>query len=471
MRSLIFYVVIILAANSGFSQKFHDIKINLVNYDNDTLLLAYFYGEKQLVKDTLFATKKGSFEYKADSILDPGVYIALVYPSKEYFQFLVNENELKFTLNGDYKDLQNITVKGSKDNKLFFDYLSYIAEKNKLAKSLNEEKTKLTEQKLDIKEIDKKLDDLDKEVNAFQLKLIDENAGTLTSMLIKANRDVQIPEYEGSDEEINLKKFIFYKAHFFDNIDLRSPVTLFTPYIHNKIETYMEKLIAPIPDSINVGIDYIVGSMNQQSEIWKYYVAHFLNKYARSQYVGMDAVYVHLVKNYYAKGLTPWVEQDKLIKIIDNAVRMENVLIGKTAPDLKLYKEDGTPVKISEIQADYTVLMFWKTDCGHCKTSMPSVIEFQNKYKDKGVKVVGICTKLGKKGNDCWEKVKELKMESLFLNLNDENNYSNFHSEYNIQTTPSIFILDKDKKILIKQIPGEKLGEIMDNFLKNDNKE
>lgn len=120
----------------------------------------------------------------------------------------------------------------------------------------------------------------------------------------------------------------------------------------------MEKLIAPIPDSINVGIDYIVGSMNQQSEIWKYYVAHFLNKYARSQYVGMDAVYVHLVKNYYAKGLTPWVEQDKLIKIIDNAVRMENVLIGKTAPDLKLYKEDGTPVKISEIQADYTVLMF-----------------------------------------------------------------------------------------------------------------
>lgn len=149
MRSLIFYVVIILAANSGFSQKFHDIKINLVNYDNDTLLLAYFYGEKQLVKDTLFATKKGSFEYKADSILDPGVYIALVYPSKEYFQFLVNENELKFTLNGDYKDLQNITVKGSKDNKLFFDYLSYIAEKNKLAKSLNEEKTKLTEQKLD----------------------------------------------------------------------------------------------------------------------------------------------------------------------------------------------------------------------------------------------------------------------------------------------------------------------------------
>ncbi len=97
MKSLIFYIVIVLSVNSGFSQKFNDIKFNLANYENDTLLLAYFYGEKQLIKDTLFAVKKGTFEYKADSILDPGVYIGLVYPNKEYFQFLVNENELKFT--------------------------------------------------------------------------------------------------------------------------------------------------------------------------------------------------------------------------------------------------------------------------------------------------------------------------------------------------------------------------------------
>lgn len=471
MKSLVFYIVIVLSVNSGFSQKFNDIKFNLANYENDTLLLAYFYGEKQLIKDTLFASKKGVFEYKADSILDPGVYIGLVYPNKEYFQFLVNEHELKFTLNSDYKELQKITVKGSKDNKLFFDYLSYISEKNKLAKSLNEEKTRLTELKQDTREIDKKLDELDKEVNAYQLKIIDENPGTLTSMLIKSNRDVQIPEFEGTTEEINLKKFNFYKEHFFDNIDFQDPATLFTPYIHNKIENYMENLTAPIPDSINNSIDYILGKMKLQSEIWKYYVAHFLNKYARSQYVGMDGVYVHIVKNYYAKGLTPWVDKDKLIKIIDNALRMENVLIGKTAPDVILYKEDKTPVKLSEIQSDYTVLIFWKPDCGHCKTSMPHIVEFQEKYMDKGVKVVAVCTRMGNKISECWSLAKELKMDKFYLHLGDENNFSNFHSEYNIQTTPAIFILDKNKKILIKQIPGEKLGEIMDNFLKNDNKE
>ena len=90
---------------------------------------------------------------------------------------------------------------------------------------------------------------------------------------------------------------------------------------------------------------------------------------------------------------------------------------------------------------------------------------------DKGVKVVAVCTRMGNKISECWSLAKELKMDKFYLHLGDENNFSNFHSEYNIQTTPAIFILDKNKKILIKQIPGEKLGEIMDNFLKNDNKE
>jgi thiol-disulfide isomerase/thioredoxin len=395
----------------------------------------------------------------------------LVYPSKEYFQFIVNKEELKFTINTDYKDIQNMAVKGSKDNKLFFDYMQYIIDKNKVAKSLNDEKAKIVELKQDTKEIDKKLDDLNNEVNAYQLQLINDNSKTITALLIKANREAQIPEFEGSVEEVNLKKFNFYKEHYFDNIDLHDQATLFSPFIHNKIESYMENLTAPIPDSINKSVDYILGKMPLQSEIWKYYVAHFLNKYARSQYVGMDAVYVHLVKNYYAKGLTPWVDQEKLIKIIDNAVRMENTLIGKTAPDVKLYKEDKTPVKLSEIEAEYTVLFFWKPDCGHCKASMPAVIDFQEKYRDKGVKVVAVCTRLGSKVNECWTIEKELKMDKFFLHLADENNLSNFHSEYNIQTTPAIFVLDKDKKILIKQIPGEKLGEIMDNFLKEDRKQ
>jgi thiol-disulfide isomerase/thioredoxin len=100
---------------------------------------------------------------------------------------------------------------------------------------------------------------------------------------------------------------------------------------------------------------------------------------------------------------------------------------------------------------------------------MPALLEFAEKYKDKGVEVITICTKLGKKVKKCWEGVKELKMDSLQYNLGDYKNLSGFHANFNIRATPTVFILDKDKKILIKQIPTEKLGEILDQIIE-DNK-
>ena len=42
-------------------------------------------------------------------------------------------------------------------------------------------------------------------------------------------------------------------------------------------------------------------------------------------------------------------------------------------------------------------------------------------------------------------------MGNLAYNLADEKNTSGFHAEYNVRSTPAIFILDQDKKILLKQ--------------------
>lgn len=469
MKVLFFYSLLLLfSITPGFSQKKHAIDFHVFNYENDTLLLAYFYGEKQMILDTVFSASKGKFQYRADTVLNPGVYIGLLYPSKEYFQFLINENEFNFNISVDYTDLSKISGEGSADNNLFFDYIKFIGDMNKKAKSLSEERLKLTETGMEPKSVDAELDKLDKEVKSMQWEMINSNPNTVFSLLIKANMEIEIPDFDVPEEEQSLKRFHYYKDHFFDYIDFNHPATIYTPFIHNKVTTYLERLTLQMPDSIISSIDYILGKMDPASEIWKYYVSHFLNTYARSQFVGMDAVYVHLAKKYYATGMTPWVDADRLNRIIDTALKLENVLIGKTAPNIILYDVNEKPVAIQEIDADYTVLVFWKPDCGHCKTSMPAIIDFQEKFRDKDVKVVGICTKMGSKFDECWEVVQNLKMENFYLNLADGKNRSNFHALYNIQTTPQIFVLDRNKKILIKQIPADKLGEIVENIMENE---
>ncbi|MBK6784897.1 MAG: TlpA family protein disulfide reductase [Saprospiraceae bacterium] len=132
-------------------------------------------------------------------------------------------------------------------------------------------------------------------------------------------------------------------------------------------------------------------------------------------------------------------------------------------PDFVTYKEDKSPVKLYNIQSPYTILFFWAPDCGHCKKITPNVVDFYKKYKDKGVKLISICTKSGDKYDTCWPAIKEKGMED-FINTGDE--FRRYDAIFKIKTTPKIFILDKDKKILLKDIPAEDIEKIFEEVMR-----
>ncbi|MBK6374096.1 MAG: DUF4369 domain-containing protein [Saprospiraceae bacterium] len=73
---------------SAFSQSGYKIDIKLANYKYDTLLLGYYMGDKQFVKDTAIS-KTGNFTFKSSKDLDPGVYMAVLLPQKMSFSFLL----------------------------------------------------------------------------------------------------------------------------------------------------------------------------------------------------------------------------------------------------------------------------------------------------------------------------------------------------------------------------------------------
>jgi hypothetical protein len=112
------------------------IEFEIKNYENDTLILGNYYGEKTVVKDTIFAIKKGKFEYQNDESLPPGMYIALLKPDNSFVQLLINGKEKDIKVSFDSKDLANVKFKGSADNDLFYSYLEFLKDKRILADTL-----------------------------------------------------------------------------------------------------------------------------------------------------------------------------------------------------------------------------------------------------------------------------------------------------------------------------------------------
>jgi len=462
------YLVIfsILSVVSSYAQNF-EVDVEIKGYANDTLIVGNYFGEKQIVKDTLFAKSKGKFVWTRAERPEQGVYLFLLKPENTFLQFIVNENDTKFSIKFDSKDLVDVSFKGSVDNKVFYEYLTFLKDKRVLADTLRAKMDRAKKAGTTDKDAEEKLNQLDKDVKAYQNSVVDKYPQLITALLIKSNFEVDLPTFEGTEQETQMKRYLYYKEHYFDFIEMKHPALIRTPFLHQKIDFYIQKLSSQQPDSLIKSVDRILTLLEPNPEAYRYYLADFLNKYAQMKMVGLDAIYVHLVDKYYSKGKASWVTEENLKKMTDNANDLRPILIGKIMPDIVTYMEDGTPVTLSAIKSPYTVVIFWAPDCGHCKKIMPDVVSFYEKNKDNGVKMLAVCTKGGDKTATCWPAIKEKKMEG-FINTGDT--YQRYNQKVRIPSTPKIFILDEKKEIIIKDIPGEELDRIFNEILSFEEK-
>jgi thiol-disulfide isomerase/thioredoxin len=435
----------------------HEISFQIDNYENDTLIIGYYYGNKQLVHDTLFR-EENSFNLKGEDSLVPAMYLAIMKPKNDFIQFLVPGEDQKFIVRADANSLENYSVEGSTDNALFSEYISFIKNLNTRAGEINSAKgSALSEE-----EAQKQLQGLTDDLIVYQNKIIKANPSAITSKLIRTNKEIKIPEFEGKPEDINLKKYHYFKDHYFDYIDLSDEDYGKLPYTFQKIENYIDKFTPQHPDSLIISIDFILNSMPEEGDFYRFYLSHFLNKYAKSNIVGMDAIYVHLVDNYYAKNKADWIDEETLYKLKDNAKMLKPTLIGKKAQDVTTFKENGEPTNLYSLDAEFTILYIYAYDCGHCKKSTPPLVDFYEKYKDKGVAIYTICSK--PEIDKCWEYTKEKKMDG-FINTVDPTNSSRFRTKFDVRQTPKIYILNKEKEILLKGFNTADLDRIMDEII------
>lgn len=467
MKKWILSLILILAATAGiFAGPGYKIKVKINGYKKDTLFLAYHYGDKQYIRDTVARGADGFFVFQGAEKLAGGVYLVVMQPDNQFFQLLINgDDSQEITMTTDKENpVEKAKFEGSRDNTIFYEYINFLNSRRPLADTLRAQIEKAGSDAKKKEKLQAEFDQLNEGVEAYQQKILKENPKTLTAAIIKANQQLDMPEFTGDTLEVQTKRWRYTQNHYFDNLDLADPRMLRTPFMFQRVDYFVHKLQVQHPDTIWTAIEYVLDKMHPAEETFKFYLIHYLNEYAKSNIVGMDAVYVHMVDKYYATGQAPWTEQEQLDKILESARTLRPLLIGKKAPNIELEQRDGKHISLYDVDSEYTILYFWRYDCGVCKKSTPFMKDFYAKFKDKGVKIFAVCVKFTDEVPKCWEYVDENGIQD-WIHCVDPYNMSRFTSTYDTRSTPLIFVLDHNKEILSKRIAAEQLEEVMDRII------
>ena len=285
-------------------------------------------------------------------------------------------------------------------------------------------------------------------------------------------KEIHVPDAPilPNGEKDSLFSYNYYKKTYLENIDFTDERLVRTPpqVFFNRIETYITKLIPQIPDSIiNGSVDLIDRSLKNK-EMSKWLIFWITNHYETSPFIGMDAVFVALVDKYYSnKEVSYWVDDALRYKITERANTLRGTLLGVKPFNLNLPDSNMKYQSLFGVKAQYTLLIFWDPHCGHCQEELPKLNDLYselNKTPLKTERKLEVYAMGSTTDYAAWrEYIRKNKLP--WINVHDPNHESDYHRHFDINTTPVIYLLNRDKKIVAKRLSVEQVKDFIEKGL------
>ncbi|MOA09274.1 Thiol-disulfide oxidoreductase ResA [compost metagenome] len=152
---------------------------------------------------------------------------------------------------------------------------------------------------------------------------------------------------------------------------------------------------------------------------------------------------------------------------IDFAKRLSTAratAVGAIAPEFTQIDSLGNSIKLSDFKGKYVLIDFWASWCGPCRAENPNVVKVYEKFKDKNFTILGIS--LDQKKGAWLKAINDDKL--VWTQVSDLKSWENEVAKlYDIRSIPANLLLDKNGKIIAKNLRGEKLAEVLTQYIKN----
>lgn len=468
-KYLIFFFAAFTVASAN-GQGFR-VSFKAPGYNSGIAYLTYYMGSNFYIADSAAIGINGTAIFKDSTKLPPGIY-AIFFPGKQIrTEFLIGSEQI-LSVTADTADLVNKTIiTGSKENILYEQYQKIASTKGRLIQQ-ERKAYQVSVTKADSVFHEKKYTTLINELNNYREHIIKNQSKSMMAALLNAMKEPPYPTKIPVTRQDSIDNYNEYRKHYWDGISFMDDRIVRTPFFPKKVERYYRDVITPDADSIIKDIDYKLLLARSAPEMYKFLLNWLTDEFISPKYMGQDAVFVHLFEKYHSKGLSTWLNEKQIEAISRRAYMLMANLVGEKAADLEVLNTEDKPTSLYKLDADYTVICFWDPNCGHCKEEVPRLDSlYRASWKNHNVKIFAVLTPDGKESvKPEWLKfINENKISDWThvyktRQMEDEDYAAQrpgFRQLYDISMTPTIYLLDKEKRIIGKKLTLLQLHDLL----------
>lgn len=439
------------------------IEVFIEGLQAGTVRLIGNYGDQNYIADTTVADAGGHFVLRRARPLQPGFYYFLL-PGQKNFSLLLDKEDQFMTLRAKVSDITGtMQVKGSVNTELLYRNSRFQSaqepEMNQLSQVMRSNPPTSAEYKKAKERQNQLLADRKMHLDT----IFREHPNAFFTKFKLAGQNPDWPEFRKPNGDLDtLRNLGYFREHFWDGVDFTDTRMLYTPVIFNKLKRYIVELTPQNPDSIIKVADPLIQRVKPYPEFFKFMVNWIGLNYENGKTKVMDgeAVMVYLIDKYITPENAFWDTPENVGKLRKKVDEMKASLLGRKGPDVRANDINGQPKSIYEMTAPLIVVFMFSPDCEHCQEQAPEIQRIYEKWKDKGVDFYGIAVNTKE---DEWRKFVK-KSGFTFTNVFDPTNRA-IYAKYFVDITPELYILNKDRTIIAKNLVAGQLETIFEREL------
>ena len=432
----------------GMAQSTFTLQCQLDSLPNQTVYLLTFYGEKNSLLDSALTDGNGTFSIELPVTLAPGL-LRVSWGQEKFVDLVYNRENIRFHTDAN-QPADNLEITESVENRIYFDFM--------MADRINQTKLELLQPVVDyFPEQDSFYFNAVANYERIQRKqaiLLD----SLKRMFPDSYTVKILSLYSSPFLPASLSPNIrleYLKQHYFDLVDFNDTDLLRSNVWANKAISYLALYSnnrftqKQLETEFIKAVTVMLSAAGDNPELFKFLLDYLVS--------GFDKYHFEDVITYMAENFQdPFAceDQEKKSALQKKLETFKKIAIGQSAPDFEVPDTSDQPVKLSEIDSEYTLLMFWSSECGHCTQMMPKAKALYEAQNPKRYEILAVS--IDTRREDWMQIVNDQKL--TWINASELKGFDGKSADlYNIYATPTMFLLDRNKQIVAKPISYREL--------------